>query len=212
MRPASMFLACALAVVPAAAQAQAPSWQQQAPGQQAPQAGTGQGGMGTMHPGGMMPGMGMGMSNQGMGHMMGQGGCPMMGQGACPMMGGQGMPMHSMMQGPGMGMPPGMTTSMQAMMQSMNSAQTPAARALANAAMRMHSAMAISYSGDANADYARSMIAHHQGAIEMAEAALPFLSDERLKADARKLINDQRQEVNEMQGWLQQRGQQAPGR
>lgn len=209
MKPATMFLACALAVVPALAQAQAPSWQQQqqAPNQQAPQAGTGQGGMGTMHPGGMMPGMGMGM---GMG-MMRQGACPM-GQANCPMMGGQGMPMHSMMQGGGMGMPPAMTTSMQAMMQSMNSAQTPAARALANAVMRMHTAMAISYSGDANADYARSMIAHHQGAIEMAEASLPFLTDERLKADARKLINDQRQELNEMQSWLQQRGQQSPGR
>ena len=41
-----------------------------------------------------------------------------------------------------------------------------------DAAARMHSAMQVRYSGDADRDFARMMIPHHQGAIDMALAEL----------------------------------------
>ena len=39
-------------------------------------------------------------------------------------------------------------------------------------AVRMHSGMAINYTGNADIDFARGMIPHHQGAIDMAQVQL----------------------------------------
>ena len=69
-------------------------------------------------------------------------------------------------------------------------------RSLMEAAMaRMHHDMAIPYTGDVDRDFATSMIAHHQGAIDMALIELRFGHDPRLLRLAQGIIVEQRQEI-----------------
>ena len=82
-------------------------------------------------------------------------------------------------------------------------AQTNEFASTMNAAMvRMHSAMMVSYTGDPDRDFTLMMIAHHQGAIDMAEIELRFGKDERLRRLAQGIIVEQRQEIAVMQGIL----------
>jgi DUF305 family protein family protein len=60
---------------------------------------------------------------------------------------------------------------------------------------RMHSGMDIAPSGDIDRDFARIMIAHHQGAIDMALVQLKYGGDERLKRLAQSIIVEQGQEI-----------------
>ena len=69
-------------------------------------------------------------------------------------------------------------------------------RAMMNdAAARMHVAMNVHFTGDADRDFARMMIPHHQGAIDMALAELRYGKDERLKRLAQEIIVAQQQEI-----------------
>ena len=70
------------------------------------------------------------------------------------------------------------------------------------AMVRMHSGMMVGYTGDPDRDFARMMIAHHQGAIDMAEIELRFGKNERLRRLAQGIIIEQRQEIAVMQGIL----------
>ena len=63
-----------------------------------------------------------------------------------------------------------------------------------DAMARMDAAMAVGYTGNADDDFARMMIAHHQGAIDMA--------DERLRRLAQEIIVTQGQEIMVMRGAL----------
>jgi hypothetical protein len=60
---------------------------------------------------------------------------------------------------------------------------------------QMHGAMQIDPSGNADRDFARIMIAHHQGAIEMARLQLKYGRDERMKRVAQSIIVEQAQEI-----------------
>lgn len=60
---------------------------------------------------------------------------------------------------------------------------------------RMHRAMAAPGTGDPDRDFAAMMIAHHQGAVEMAEIELRFGRNERLRRLAQGIIIEQRQEI-----------------
>ncbi len=70
---------------------------------------------------------------------------------------------------------------------------------------RMHAAMHVPFSGDADRDFARLMIPHHQGAIEMALVELRYGKDERLKRLAQEIIIEQQQEIAVMQRALRER-------
>lgn len=67
---------------------------------------------------------------------------------------------------------------------------------------RMHAGMAIDYSGDADADFVHGMIAHHRGAIEMAEAVLEHGEGREIRTLAEGVIAAQEAEVAEMRKWL----------
>jgi hypothetical protein len=69
---------------------------------------------------------------------------------------------------------------------------------IADAVARMHVAMDVPFSGDADRDFARMMIPHHQGAIDMALVELRYGKDERLKRLAQEIIVDQQQEITVM--------------
>lgn len=84
-----------------------------------------------------------------------------------------------------------------------DSASTKAYRA-ANA--KMHQDMDIPYSGDADADFVRGMIPHHQGAIDMAKVVLAHGKDPEIRKLAESVIRDQEKEVAMMRDWLKKNG------
>ena len=67
--------------------------------------------------------------------------------------------------------------------------------AMAESVGRMHAAMDLPFTGDADRDFARMMIPHHQGAIDMAIAELRYGKDPRLKRLAQEIIVEQQQEI-----------------
>jgi uncharacterized protein (DUF305 family) len=60
---------------------------------------------------------------------------------------------------------------------------------------KMMAGMAIKPSNDVDQDFARMMIPHHQGAIDMAEAELRHGHNEQLRRIAQEIIVDQQQEI-----------------
>lgn len=71
----------------------------------------------------------------------------------------------------------------------------------------MHRDMDILYSGDSDVDFARAMIAHHQGAIDMAKVALEHGEDPAMRQLAAEIIAAQEGEIVWLRDWLKQRGQ-----
>lgn len=67
---------------------------------------------------------------------------------------------------------------------------------------RMHVAMHVVPSGDPDRDFARMMMPHHQGAIDMALLELRFGKDERLRRLAQGIIVEQGQEIEVMRSIL----------
>ncbi len=84
-----------------------------------------------------------------------------------------------------------------------DSAATTAYKA-ANA--KMHKDMDIAFTGDADADFVRGMIPHHQGAIDMARVMLAHGKDPALKKLATSIIADQEKEIAMMRDWLKANG------
>lgn len=81
-----------------------------------------------------------------------------------------------------------------------------AADAFAAANAKMHAAMEIDYSGDPDVAFVEGMIAHHQGAVDMANVILQFGEDEELATFARGLIAEQSAEIAWMRDWLARHG------
>lgn len=69
----------------------------------------------------------------------------------------------------------------------------------------MHTGMDIAFTGDADVDFARSMIPHHQGAIDMAKVVLEHGIDPNLRALAEKIIAAQQSEMEFLRNWLAER-------
>jgi uncharacterized protein (DUF305 family) len=84
--------------------------------------------------------------------------------------------------------------------------ETPATKGYREANAKMHRDMDIKYSGDADVDFVRGMIPHHQGAIDMAKVALQNAKDEQIRKWATDVIREQEREIAEMQAWLKQKG------
>jgi uncharacterized protein (DUF305 family) len=71
---------------------------------------------------------------------------------------------------------------------------------------KMHMAMGnVARSGDADADFVRLMLPHHQGAVDMAKAQLLHGTDPQIRRLAQEIITDQQLEIELMQRWLKQR-------
>ena len=79
---------------------------------------------------------------------------------------------------------------------------------------RMMAGMEVKPSGDADRDFAAMMIAHHQGAIDMARAELRHGRNERLRRIAQGIVVEQQQEIAAMRLALDQAPlpPSAPGR
>lgn len=78
----------------------------------------------------------------------------------------------------------------------------PSSLAFAGINQKMHQGMDIAFTGNADVDFVKGMIPHHQGAIDMAKTVLAFGKDPEVKKLAGEIIKAQESEIALMQEWL----------
>ena len=82
----------------------------------------------------------------------------------------------------------------------------PASIAFMDANNRMHENMMMEYTGNADVDFIKGMIPHHQGAVEMAKIVLEHGTDPEVKKLAEGIIAAQEAEIKWMTEWLAKNG------
>jgi uncharacterized protein (DUF305 family) len=88
-----------------------------------------------------------------------------------------------------------------------NSPTDPAATAAQDGYKRamqmMHESMAkVEFSGNADIDFVRAMIPHHQAAVDMAKLVMVHGKDTEIRALAEEIITSQEKEIDLMEAWL----------
>ncbi|BCG91317.1 CopM family metallochaperone [Mesorhizobium sp. 131-2-1] len=81
-------------------------------------------------------------------------------------------------------------------------AESPSTAGYKAAMDKMHAAMMVEYTGDADVDFVQGMIPHHQGAIDMAKVVLANGKDPEIRKLAEGVVKAQEAEIKEMQAWL----------
>lgn len=71
---------------------------------------------------------------------------------------------------------------------------------------KMHKDMMIKFSGDADVDFVKGMIPHHQGAIDMAKVVLQHGKDAQIRKLAEDVVKAQEGEIAMMKDWLKKKG------
>jgi uncharacterized protein (DUF305 family) len=68
---------------------------------------------------------------------------------------------------------------------------------------KMHEAMSIAFTGNADVDFVKGMLPHHQGAVDMAKVVLAFGRDPEIRKLAEAVIRAQESEIAMMRAWLE---------
>lgn len=79
-------------------------------------------------------------------------------------------------------------------------------KALEAANAAMHEAMAVEMTGDVDIDFMRTMIPHHEGAVEMAKIVIANGKDPEVRKLAVEVIKAQETEIAFMKTWLERNG------
>ena len=87
-------------------------------------------------------------------------------------------------------------------MKAMGADASESSKAFAEVNIKMHKDMTMEFTGNPDVDFAKGMIPHHQGAIEMAKVVLKYGKDPEMKKLAEEIINAQDTEIAFMKGWL----------
>jgi uncharacterized protein (DUF305 family) len=66
--------------------------------------------------------------------------------------------------------------------------------------------MMIEFTGDADMDFVKGMIPHHQGAIDMAKIVLEHGKDPQTRKLAEEIVKAQAAEIAMMTAWLKAKG------
>lgn len=81
-------------------------------------------------------------------------------------------------------------------------AQSPSTVGYEAAMKKMHKDMMVKYTGNADVDFVRGMIPHHQGAIDMAKVVIANGKDPEIRKLAESVVTAQEAEIKQMQDWL----------
>jgi uncharacterized protein (DUF305 family) len=84
--------------------------------------------------------------------------------------------------------------------------QSPASKGYMDAMSKMQTSMPKDQKGDPDTDFARMMIPHHRGAMDMAKVEIQYGKDPMLRMMAEKMIKDQEKEVADLEKWLKEKG------
>ena len=74
---------------------------------------------------------------------------------------------------------------------------------------KMHESMNITFTGNADVDFVKGMIPHHQGAIDMAKTVMAFGKNPEIRKLAEDIVRAQESEIAMMKGWLEKSAQSA---
>lgn len=86
--------------------------------------------------------------------------------------------------------------------QKVSAQETAATKAYRAANDKMHAGMNFRFTGDADVDFIKGMIPHHQGAIDMAKVQVKYGKDAETRKLAEQIIADQEKEIAQMKAWL----------
>jgi Domain of unknown function (DUF305) len=81
-------------------------------------------------------------------------------------------------------------------------AATPATKGYMEAMQKMDKGMDVAYSGNADIDFVRGMIPHHQGAVDMCKVELQYGKDAQIRKLCGDIVSSQESQIVEMKKWL----------